>query len=158
MVRRLGDLYDDCLLGLDAELGPFFRELRASGRLEDTWVVITSDHGEEFGEHGIFGHGVSLYNQVTHVPLILIPPGPGRRGSGDDPYASLRGRRIRIPVSLRDLPATLTSLLLPGTAHPFPGRSLARYWGTDDPGPPDPILRRWKNKSSVATTSNRTGS
>src|ERR1700722_4985221 len=74
VTRRLIDLYDDCLLGLDAELGRFLRDLRMSGLLEDTWVVITSDHGEEFGEHGIFGHGVSLYNQVTHVPLILIPP------------------------------------------------------------------------------------
>ena len=80
VTRRLGDLYDDCLLGLDAELGRFLGELRASGLLDDTWVVITSDHGEEFGEHGIFGHGASLYNQVTHVPLILIPPGPGPRG------------------------------------------------------------------------------
>ena len=42
--------------------------------LENTWVVITGDHGEHFGEHNQFGHGSSLYNELTHVPLILIPP------------------------------------------------------------------------------------
>ena len=144
VTRRLIDLYDDCLLGLDAELGRFLRELRTSGILEDTWVVITSDHGEEFGEHGIFGHGASLYNQVTHVPLILIPP-PGS-GSSEDRYAELRGRRIRVPVSHRDLPATLTGLLLPGLENPFPGRSLARHWGPDGPGSPDPILAQMEGQ------------
>ena len=150
VTRRLVDLYDDCLLGLDAELGRFLGGLRASGVLDETWVVITSDHGEEFGEHGIFGHGASLYNQVTHVPLILIPP-MGARGSDDDPYASMRGRRIDVPVSQRDLPATLASLLLPGTDNPFPGRSLARHWGSDGPGPPTRSWPRWRSNTSRAT-------
>ena len=112
--------------------------------LEETWVVITSDHGEQFGEHGVFGHGAGLYNQVTHVPLILIPP--GARGSGHDPYAAMRGRRIDVPVSQRDLPATLASLLLPGASNPFPGRSLARHWASDGPGPPDPILAQMESQ------------
>lgn len=139
VVRRLTDLYDDCLLGLDAELGRFLRELRAAGFLDETWVVITADHGEEFGERGIFGHGASLYSRLTHVPLILIPP-LGPSGRDDDPYASIRGRRIAAPVSHRNLAATLAGLLVPGTAHPFPGRSLARHWEAGGPVMPDPIL------------------
>ena len=142
---RLVDLYDDCLLGLDAELGRFLGVLRTSGILEDTWVVITADHGEEFGEHGIFGHGASLYDQVTRVPLILIPPTPAE-GSDDDRYASLRGRRVPVPVSQRDLPATLAVLLLPGTANPFPGRSLVRHWGPDGPASADPILAQMEEQ------------
>jgi arylsulfatase A-like enzyme len=145
VTRRLTDLYDDCLLGLDAQLGRFLRELRTSDLLEETWVVITSDHGEEFGEHGIFGHGASLYSQATHVPLILIPPSAAP-GSSDDRYAELRGRRIRVPVSHRDLPATLTGLLLPGTGNPFPGRSLARHWGPGRPGALDPILAQMEEQ------------
>jgi arylsulfatase A-like enzyme len=145
ITRRLVDLYDDCLLGLDAELGRFLDGLRASGDLDETWVVITSDHGEEFGEHGIYGHGASLYNQVTHVPLILIPP-QGTRGSDRDPYASLRGRRVEVPVSQRDLPATMTSLLLPGARNPFPGRSLARFWAAEKTGPHDPILAQMESQ------------
>jgi arylsulfatase A-like enzyme len=145
ITRRLVDLYDDCLLGLDAELGRFLDGLRTSGLLEQTWVVVTSDHGEEFGEHSIYGHGASLYNQVTHVPLILIPP-MAARGTDGDPYAPLRGRRIDVPVSQRDLPATLTGLLLPVAANPFPGCSLARHWEADTPGLHDPILAQMESQ------------
>ena len=128
--RRLGDLYDECLYGLDAELGRFLRELRAEGRLANTWVVITADHGEHFGEHDHFGHGSSLYNEQTHVPLVLIPP-LGAEGTGTDCAARLRGRRVAVPVSLRDLPRTLTELLIPGAENPFPGRSLAHSWSDE---------------------------
>jgi arylsulfatase A-like enzyme len=137
--RRLGDLYDECVVGLDAEIGRFLAGLREAGTLENTWVVITADHGEHFGEHGHFGHGSTLYNEQTHVPLILIPP-LGLSGQGGDPFADLRGRRVNVPVSLRDLPATLTGLLLPRSAHPFPGRSLARHWHTEDAEPADPVI------------------
>lgn len=139
VIRRLNDLYDECLVGLDAELGRFLSGLRDDGRLANTWVVITGDHGEHFGEHGHFGHGSTLYNEQTHVPLILIPPIGGDR-DGADRYAALRGRRIAAPVSLRDLPATMTDVLLPGSSSPFPGRSLARHWRSDRAEPPDPVL------------------
>ena len=124
--RRLVDLYDECLSGLDADLGRFLNGLQSAGMLENTWVVITGDHGEHFGEHNQFGHGSSLYNELTHVPLILIPP-LGSGGSGPDHSLALRGRRIDVPVSLRDLPATVAELIDPNTDHPFPGRSLTRY-------------------------------
>jgi arylsulfatase A-like enzyme len=136
---RLSDLYDECLYGLDAELGRFLRELRAAGRLANTWVVITSDHGEQFGEHDIFCHGSSLYNEQTHVPLVLIPP-LGAEGTGADSAARLRGRRVAVPVSLRDLPRTLTELLIGGADNPFPGRSLTRSWSASGPVLADPIL------------------
>jgi arylsulfatase A-like enzyme len=137
--RRLVDLYDECLSGLDADLGQFLGGLRSSGMLENTWVVITGDHGEHFGEHNQFGHGSSLYNELTHVPLILIPP-IGSGESGPDPSRALRGRRIDVPVSLRDLPATVAELFDPTTDHPFPGRSLIRYWSATGEVPADPVL------------------
>jgi arylsulfatase A-like enzyme len=137
--RRLSNLYDQCLYDLDAELGRFLRDLRASGRLANTWVVITSDHGEHFGEHDLFCHGSSLYNEQTHVPLVVIPP-LGAEGTGTDDAARLRGRRVAAPVSLRDLPRTLTELLTAGADNPFPGRSLARFWSESEPALADPIL------------------
>ena len=137
--RRLSDLYDECLYGLDAELGRFLRELRTEGHLANTWVVITADHGEHFGEHDCFGHGSSLYNEQTHVPLVLIPP-LGAEGTGTDCAARLRGRRVAVPVSLRDLPRTLTELLIPRAENPFPGRSLARSWSASGPVQADPVL------------------
>jgi len=144
--RRLVDLYDDCLSGLDADLGRFLGGLRSSGMLENTWIVITGDHGEHFGEHKQFGHGSSLYNELTHVPLILIPPlssgEPGR-----DPSRSLRGRRIEVPVSLRDLPATIAELIDPRSDRPFPGRSLARYWSASGGVSADPVLSQLEEPS-----------
>jgi arylsulfatase A-like enzyme len=137
--RRLVDLYDECLTGLDADLGRFLGGLRSAGMLENTWVVIAGDHGEHFGEHNQFGHGSSLYNELTHVPLILIPPlGPGE--SARDSAQALRGRRIKVPVSLRDLPATVAELIDPTTNHPFPGRSLARYWSATGEIATDSVL------------------
>jgi arylsulfatase A-like enzyme len=137
--RRLSDLYDECVYHLDGELGRFLRDLRSSGQLANTWVVITSDHGEHFGEHDLFCHGSSLYNEQTHVPLVVIPP-LGAEGTGSDDASRLRGRRVATPVSLRDLPRTLTELLRAGADNPFPGRSLARCWSENGPFLADPIL------------------
>ena len=122
----VSDAYDDCIGYLDSQIGKLLDELASRGLLENTLVVITSDHGEELGEHGLFGHGRSLYSQELHVPLVVLVPG-----------GSVAGRVISDPVSLRDLPATFVDLL--GFAHesPFPGRSLARHWepgsGENDP-------------------------
>jgi arylsulfatase A-like enzyme len=119
--RQLGDLYDECLAALDARLGAFLGELEAGGVLDDTWVIITSDHGEHFGEHGHFGHGSSLYDEALRVPLVMVPPLAG-------PYEDLRGRRVGEVVSLRDLPATVADVVMRAGNGPFPGRSLARAW------------------------------
>jgi arylsulfatase A-like enzyme len=145
--RRLSDLYDECLHGLDAELGGFLRELRAAGHLANTWIVITADHGEHFGEHDCFGHGSSLYNEQTHVPLVLIPP--RGEGNGTDSATRLRGRGVAVPVSLRDLPTTLAELLIPGADNPFPGRSLVRSWSTSGPIVADPILSQLEDPKLV---------
>jgi len=144
--RRLVDLYDECLSGLDADLGRFLDGLQSAGMLENTWVVITGDHGEHFGEHNQFGHGSSLYNELTHVPLILIPP-LGLGNSGGDAAQALRGRRIEVPVSLRDLPATVAELIDASTVHPLPGHSLARYWSAAGRASADPVLSQLEEPS-----------
>jgi arylsulfatase A-like enzyme len=113
----VSDSYDDCISYIDSQIGELMDELERRGLLRNTLVVITSDHGEELGEHGLFGHGLSLYSQELHVPLVILAPeGPAPHQVVDE------------PVSLRDLPATCVDLL--GHAHdsPFLGKSLARYW------------------------------
>ncbi len=111
------DGYDDCIASLDQELGRLLDELERREILDQTLVIITSDHGESMGEHGYFGHGTSLYNQEVHVPLIVIPPG-GRSSPA----------RVRRPVSLCEIPATVVDLLDLANGSPFPGASLARHW------------------------------
>jgi arylsulfatase A-like enzyme len=137
--RRLSDLYDECILEMDAEVGRFLGDLRDRGSLSNTWVVITSDHGEHFGEHSQFGHGSSLYNEATHVPLVVIPP-LGRATSTHGPTGPLRGTRIKSPVSTRDLARTLAELTGPGMTNPFPGCSLACRWTEPEPLPVRPVF------------------
>ncbi len=72
--RRLEARYDECIAGLDRDLGLLFAELERRGRLADAWIFVTSDHGEAFGEHGVTEHGTTVYGEVTRVPLLLFPP------------------------------------------------------------------------------------
>ena len=111
------DSYDNCLSYLDSQLGELFDTLERRGVLENTLVVVTSDHGEELGEHGLSEHGESLYRPEIHVPLLIILPG---RGNSREV--------VRETVSLRDLPATITDLVGMKNDAPFPGSSLARLW------------------------------
>jgi arylsulfatase A-like enzyme len=125
-VELLRDAYDDCLSYLDDQLGVLFDQLERQGVLDKTLVVITSDHGEELGEHGLLGHGKSLYRPEIRVPLIVLGP-----------TGVPRGATVTEPVTLRDVAATVAEQLgLPGRA-PFPGRSLARYWDGGGATPTD---------------------
>ena len=103
--------YDGAIAAIDAELGLLFAELEHRRILDRTITVIVGDHGEMFGEHGLFSHGHSLYRQLLNVPLVIVYP-PAVPG----------GTRIQWDVTLRDLPATILALAgvhdhqLPGTA------------------------------------------
>ena len=66
---------------VDEHLGRFLEQLRTWGVYDASLIVLTSDHGEEFWEHGGFEHGHSLYGEVLNVPLIVKPPGSAARAS-----------------------------------------------------------------------------
>jgi arylsulfatase A-like enzyme len=123
--------YDDCIADLDEQLGKLVDLLDRRGVLEQTWLIITSDHGESFGEHaGVFCHGGSLYETELHVPLVIIPPA-----------RSATKQAVKEAVSLRDLAATIVDLAGVEKGAPFPGASLARFW--KQPLPVAPIQRPW---------------
>jgi arylsulfatase A-like enzyme len=114
--------YDACLEYLDAQMGALFAELTKRGLDTNTLIIVTSDHGEAFGNHDLFGHGNSLYIETLRVPLILSWPGhiPA-------------GERLAPTVSLHRIPATILDLFaLPAT---FPGTSLAALWSAADRAP-----------------------
>lgn len=127
----LRDSYESCIASLDRHIGLLFDELEGRGLIDNTLVVVTSDHGEHFNEHGFFGHGLSLYRHETHVPLLILPPSPRQAG-----------RVVTDPVSLRDLPATCVDLLGLADSSPFPGQSLAPFWrpGAAQGRPASPVL------------------
>lgn len=91
-------LYDEFILYVDREFGRFFHSLENAGLLDDTWLVITSDHGEMF-ERGVIGHTTPvLYEPVIHVPLMIFEPGRTQRTD------------VRVPTSAIDLLPTLLHL------------------------------------------------
>jgi arylsulfatase A-like enzyme len=74
--------YDGDVLYADTELGRLLAGLDALGLASTTAVLVTADHGEEFFEHGNWGHGQSVYNELIRVPLVLrLPDGGARAGA-----------------------------------------------------------------------------
>lgn len=82
----------------DRELARLFEGLERRGMLDDTVVVLASDHGEGLFEHGEKGHGVHVWEELTRVPLIVAAPD-----------GALAGTRVEAPVSLLDVMPTLLS-------------------------------------------------
>jgi len=119
-VRAEEGAYDGTIAYVDEQVGRVLAELRAAGIEQNTIVIVASDHGEQFGEHGLHVHGNSLFMPVLHVPLIVA--------YGDRLPA---GRRVSAPASLRDIPATIVGLAKLADPSPFPGLSLERYWRDD---------------------------
>jgi arylsulfatase A-like enzyme len=137
-VAMARDCYDDCIAFLDAQLGRLLADLQDQGLLENTLVIITSDHGEAFGDHGNFGHGGSLYLDEIGVPLVILSPG------------APAGRVVTDPVSLRDVPATVVDQLGLADGSPFPGRSLAAYWWLPPGASPPEVTPGLSEEASAA--------
>jgi arylsulfatase A-like enzyme len=123
--------YDAGLSSLDSEIGRLLQHLATSGELDNTLVMITSDHGEALGEHGLFQHGNSLYRHQIWVPLLIRLP-----------RTVPAGMRVSDPVSTTDLPATVLALTQASTDFRMPGQTLSRFWsGSGHPAPGfEPVL------------------
>ena len=115
-VQLATDVYDDAIAALDRRLGELLGELERRGVLDETLVIVTADHGEHLGDHGLYFHGCSLYRELVQVPLVIV---------GKDLPA---GRRVAESLSLRDIPATIVDLLGLEPDTLLRGRSLSRFW------------------------------
>ena len=120
--------YDGEIRRHDEALGSLLRFLNESGLRKDTILMICAVHGEEFYDHGGWGHGQSLHDELIHVPLVLHIP-----------ELTMPPRRISRCVSLVDVFPTLCSLCgipLPGGIAPMSGQDLTPWiFGTArDPG------------------------
>ena len=96
-------VYQQEITHLDRKLAELVAWLKAEGLYDTTLVVLTSDHGEEFQEHGGWWHGTSLYDEQIHVPLILKLPGNRHAGT-------------RIPYQVRQHDAYVTAVAAQGIA------------------------------------------
>ncbi|QDU67452.1 sulfatase [Engelhardtia mirabilis] len=108
-------LYAGEMAWTDDHVGQLLDQLAAQERLDQAWILITGDHGEEFYDHGSWGHRHSLYDEQLRVPLLVVPP----VGSFEELPA-----RSELQVSLSDVaPTLLEAVGLPIPEHVF-GRSL----------------------------------
>ena len=111
-VAHLAGLYDGAVVWMDAQFGLLMADLEERGVLDTAWVVVLSDHGEELGELGTFGHRAGLADTNLHVPLLIRPPGGGP------------GLRLDPLVGLIDVAPTLLDVLGQEGLLGAEGRSL----------------------------------
>ena len=96
-LKQFRYLYDDYLAYADSEFGRLLGMLEKNGVLDNTYLILTSDHGQMF-ERGIHGHGITLYEPVIHIPLIIHAPG------------QTQGKDIYSPTSNIDVLPTILQL------------------------------------------------
>ena len=121
------DAYDGSINYVDDQISALFAELESRGELENTIVIITADHGESLGEHGLLQHSASLYRQEIHVPLIVWGAGVPS------------GIIVDTPVSTASLPVTIMQLLGANDGA-FPSQPLTKlFGGSVPPGWAQPI-------------------
>ena len=143
---KVRDRYDRAIRYIDDELGQMFDSLGARGLLDNTIIVLSADHGEQFGEHGLGWHSNSLYEQLTHVPLFIRYPA---RVTG--------GVRVTQQVSLRDLAATLVDLSGLPDGRGLGGTSLAPTWQSADARTSAPLSELSKGVNADARNLNAKG-
>lgn len=125
-LEALRSLYDGEIHDTDQRFQELWEHL---GFDDDTLVIFTSDHGEEFLEHGGLGHAKGLYEEVVRVPLMIRWP------------AKLpRGRVVHATASILDVYPTLAELLDLAAPEGLSGRSLVPLFDTPDWPSPRPIL------------------
>lgn len=110
-LRFLKDLYDEEIAFFDSQFAELLAAMRATGRLDDSLVVFSSDHGEEFLEHGHVKHCRTLFDTSIKVPLLMWIPG-------------VEARTVSRPVQNLDLVPTILDYLGIEAETPFAGRSL----------------------------------
>jgi len=131
--------------------GQLTRELSHRGLMRNTIVVLTSDHGESLGQHGLSTHGAALYRELIRVPLIFWYPAHVPAGT-----------RVTAPVSNAAIAATLMQVI-GGDSRQFPISSLAPLWSSQPPRNwPDPVSelahndftreRPWENAGPTANS------
>ena len=119
-IQRMEALYDGGIAYTDNEVGLLLDRLTELGIESNTAIVVTSDHGEAFFEHGVPLH-TDLHHENLHVPLVVV-----------DPSAPSAGIRVSDPVEVRRVAPTLLDLSGAGLDEEFVGESLLRAEGAGE--------------------------
>jgi arylsulfatase A-like enzyme/Tfp pilus assembly protein PilF len=114
---RFADRYDGEIAYADSALGKLFAALKASGLYQNSLITMMADHGEAFGEHGERTHGILLYDETIHVPLLMKLPGAMR-------VQGKQGAKSNARVGLVDVTPTILDVLGIPIPKEMQGQSL----------------------------------
>ncbi len=132
---QLMSQYDGGIAYLDSELGRLFDRLKAMGLYENTLIVVTSDHGEAFGEHDLMEHGVSTHGDQVHVPWIMrYPGGAANQIKQSDDASSVDLLPTVLDVAGYDMPTNVEGVSLrkaPSAPRPVFAESYPKWQWTD---------------------------
>ncbi|MGB0043990.1 MAG: sulfatase-like hydrolase/transferase [Terriglobales bacterium] len=131
-------LYDGEIAYVDSVMGKFFRQLKAYGLYDNTAIALTADHGESLGAHGENEHGIFLYDETIHVPLVIkLPHSTGAR------------KRIEERVELADIMPTLLGAANIAVPEKVQGQSLCGFL---EPGTPtgDAAAKAWQDRGAYS--------
>lgn len=120
--QTLIDLYDTEIRYTDEQIGRLVERAKRHGGDDDTAIVVTSDHGEEFRDHGRFSHQPTMYDEILHVPVVID-------GAGHTAEIEPKGRQSE-QVELLDIAPTVTDLADAPTPDSYRGRSLLEAAGS----------------------------
>ncbi len=130
--------YNGEIAYMDSALGNLFRQLKAAGLFDRALIAVTADHGESLGAHGEDQHGILLYDETTHVPLIIKLP-----------HGQAAGKRVENMVELVDImPTMLGSLGIP-VPEKVQGQSLLGFL---EPGTPkgETAANAWQDRGAYS--------
>ena len=130
--------YDGEIAYVDSVMGKFFRQLKASGLYDNTLVVLTADHGESLGAHGEEEHGIFLYDDTIHVPLVIKLP-----------HDAAAGKRIESRVELVDIVPTVLSALGISVPEHVQGQSLLGFLEPDVPDG-ETAAKAWRDRGAYS--------
>lgn len=150
-LNRMRHLYARSVRMMDDWLARLCEKLDGAGVLDDTLLVVTSDHGENFGEGGLFGHAVSLDDRLLHVPLLMAGPDAPRAPEGVSSLAALPSL-VAGAIGLEEHPwnrqqdAVAVAQYDLAPSPDDPRLDMIRAWGPTEEG-----LRRFAYPCTAAT-------
>ncbi|MGB8773114.1 MAG: sulfatase-like hydrolase/transferase, partial [Terriglobales bacterium] len=135
--RYAKEPYDGEIAYMDSAMGTFLGQLKASGLYDGALIALTADHGESLGAHGEDTHGIFLYDETIHVPLLIKLPGP----------ASVRNQ-IETRVELADILPTLLEKAGVETPREVQGESLLELMKTGPEG--EAAAEAWRDRGAFS--------
>ena len=131
-------LYNGEIAYMDSALGNLFRELKANGLYDGALIAVTADHGESLGAHGEDQHGILLYDETIHVPLVIKLP-----------HGQAAGKRVENTVELADIMPTVLGSLGIAVPDKVQGQSLLGFL---EPGTPkgEAAANAWQDRGAYS--------